>query len=85
MNEEFQLILQGPDALIPVSKDKVAVRIMGHLNPSLCDNGSLLPLIGRRFRLGQDLYEIRMTEGVVGFPERMAIMATAIRTDHDDC
>jgi hypothetical protein len=81
MSQTIALKLEGPSAVIPQSSDgsKIAVRIMGHLNPHLCERGYLINPNGKRFRLGQDTYEIRMTEGVVGFPERMALMATATK------
>ncbi len=79
--DEFGLVTQYSNDIIILDNNKIAVRIMGHLNPSLCDNGFLLPLNGRRFRLGDDLYEIRITEDVVGYPKRMAQMATAIKVN----
>ena len=74
---DFDLILDSSQALIPLDKELIAIRIMRHLNPSISDKGHLLPLVGRTFCLGGDRYKIVMTEGVVGYPERMAQMATA--------
>ena len=85
--ETFNLILQGNQNIIPLEKDdhrfgciytKIAILILGHLNPSICDEkGNLTNLVGKAFYSGGDLYEIISTEGVVGYPERMAQMATA--------
>ena len=69
--------------IIEPSSGRAMVRIMGHLNPHLCDGsrGDLMPLNGRRFYLGSDVYEIRMTEDVVGYPERVAQMVTAVKVN----
>ena len=83
MNDEIvHLIIDDPQtAVIDLSPDKLMIRVMGHLNPHLCDGtrGDLMPLNGIRFYIGQDVYEARMTEGVVGYPERVAQMITAVK------
>ena len=84
MEEVIELFFDGPHAMIEQSKDgsKLAIRIMAHLNPHLCDPPYwLVNPNGKHFLMGDDLYQIRVTEGIVGYPERMGIMATAIKVN----
>ena len=86
------LIVQGQSAINVIDRDdnlgiasKIAVLILAHLNrdePRICQKTSsgfwLNNLNGVKLLFGDDIYEIRMTEGVVGYPERMAQMCTAV-------
>ncbi len=83
IDDPFFLVTDCSHALIVIDENTISVRILGHLNPCLCNKGYLLPLVGKRFNLGSDIYEITMTEGVVGYPIRMAQMVTAVRVKDD--
>jgi hypothetical protein len=60
------------------NKKEVGFRVLAHINPHLCERGWLLPVNGRIFQIGDKRYEVRTTEGLVGYPERIGIWATAI-------
>ena len=71
MNNEFSLVCEGhPIISASPDGDEICIRVMAHLNPSICHDGRLVHLTGMKFNLGDDLYEVVEEEPVSGYPDR---------------